>query len=158
MALVNITGGMITGGLGRPACEQLISRGPGLGSFGLYCQVAMVVDVNPGGGGFYPKPAHNVLQPGDIKDFYKEVNPDKKPVEDARAYDLAQKYRVQIRFKIGEHEGQHEYVMGRMRKNFTVGIINLINKSRDRIDVAVSNIKVTTMKLAFKVKKMVTRN
>ena len=153
MALVNLTGGIITGGLGRPATESLITR-----FFHLHCVIAVVVDVNPGGGGFYPKPAHNVLQPGDINDFYKEVDLDKRPVENSKAYDLAKQYRVTIRIKLGSHEGQSEYVVDQKRKNFIVGIARIINNTVGRINVTVSNISSVTRRLAFKVKKMVSRN
>lgn len=157
MATVNKIGGIITGGLGRPACEQLISRGPGLGAFSLYCEI---IDMNQGGGGggFYPKPAHNVYHDGNIKDFYKEVDLDKRPVENAKAYDLAQQYRVVIRMKIGTHEGQREYVVDQKRKNFIVSIVGIINNTVGRINVTISNISSLTRRLAFKVKKMVSRN
>ena len=159
MAVVDQTGGIITGGLGRDACEQLITRGPGLGAFGLYCEVVPPpVGGDGGGGGPYPYPAHNVIPDGGIQDFYKEVDMDMTPVQDSRAYDLAQKYRVTIRLKIQEREHSREFVVGRHRKNFMVSVINLINNTVSNITVKATKFSAATKRLTLKVKKMISRN
>lgn len=147
MGTVDVTGGIITGGLGRPACEQIITR-----AFHLYCDALPVGE--GGGGGPYPRPAHNVIPDGGIQDFYKEVDLSKPANQDDRAFDLSQKYRVMIRLKIREREHSKEFVVDRHRKNLIVKAVNFINKTRDNITITISKVSAATKQLKFKVKKM----
>lgn len=132
---VGIKGGIITGGLGRPACHGMITMFP----FSLYCAV---VPAPLQGGGSIP------LAPGEIQNFYQPVDSSlgTKPSEgqfvDPRVYG---KKLVKVTLKFNEHTVHKEYLVTEKRAKHVITVVNLVNATRAKMKVMASNIhRVTT--------------
>lgn len=141
---VGVKGGIITGGLGRPACQGMITMFP----FSLYCAV---VPAPLRGGGSIP------LAPGEIQNFYQPVDPSlgTKPVEgnfvDPSVYG---KKIVRIVLKFNGHTYESEYLVSEKRAKTVVKIINLVNATKARVRVMASNLHRVTTNALVKIKNL----
>lgn len=111
--------GLITGGLGMPACCGLITMG-----FGVFkCKIEIVTPIPPpniGGGGPYVANGFYIPMTKQLTHTTKFV-------------------MVTVTYK--EHTWKKAYVVDRIRAKIAVKVVDFINATRKRIDVGVSAIK-----------------
>ena len=125
----NAASKIITHGLGpgNKACEGLITT-----HFSLYC---IEITIKPGGGGGpYPGSAWNKID--NINDFYT-------PVPDH--YDPNNTYKVKkqviITVKLGNINVEKIYLVPINRTKIIINVLNLLNITKERINISVKNIK-----------------
>lgn len=109
--------------------------------FGLYCTMP-TPPWNAGGGGAYDRPAWNKFEPGEIQNFYKEVDPEfyHVPIEDEA--DFLRKYKpIKITFKMGNFETEHYFSVPEERLKIIVNAFDLLEATRDKIRFAISGLK-----------------
>jgi len=152
---VGITGGIITGGMGRPACRSIIT----MSIFSLYADVSSVT------GGGIP------LAPGQIKDFYQPVdtshltqtgvdttnitqNPIQGDMADPSVYG---KKLIKVGIKFNEHAFEKEYLVSERRAKHVITVINLINGTKARLSAVANNIRVITTRANVVVKNLRTK-
>lgn len=130
--------GLITGGLGLPACQGMI-----VNRFHLFgCGISVSVHTESGGGP-YPRPgAWNVIP--DIQNFYKPVDP--------RNYLQQQPWgrkthHVIVTITIDDQTTTKEYLVGEKFAHSIVKVADVINATMQRIRVLVSNIKKTAYRM-----------
>lgn len=120
--------GIITKGLGLPACKGLIVGHFYLGLF----KVEVVVDTG-GGGGSRP------LRPGEIQDFYKPVEPDKTFNQKKDYYNVTVRVTMagkttssffQVRPGYGKVIAKIINIKQALQNNISVMITNLTTKIR----------------------------
>lgn len=144
---VGVKGGIITGGLGRPACHGMITMFP----FSLYCEIVPPPPQPIQGGGSIP------LAPGEIQNFYQPVDtslgvPTKEgQFVDPRVYG---KKLVKVTLKFNEHTVQKEYLVTEKRAKHVVTIINLVNATKARMKVMANNIHRVTTRAVVMVKNL----
>lgn len=119
--------GLITGGLGNPACCGMITM-----QFHLFkCKIEIITPpVSGGGGGSYP------LGPGQIQNFYKPVNPDKFYTPRKPLYQT-----IILRVTIDGKTTVREYKTFPVIAKAIANIINITNVVFDSINVRVQTIK-----------------
>lgn len=135
--ITNAAGGIITKGLGLPACRGMIVN---------YFSLALSIEITPpeppiggGGGGPYPGPAWNVLSPGTVQNFYKPYSP-----EYQKFYLLpnTRKTRfITVRIKFKDREIERAYEVTERQADTAITIVNGVTTLQQRIKVSVSNIK-----------------
>lgn len=139
------TTAIITNGLtgcghpGTSVCQSgIITTG-----FSLYCTGEVPPPPVSSGGGPYPRQAWNRLDPGQIQNFYKEVN-----VEDYYIVprDQEEKYfrrhkPLKITFKMGEMTVEKEYLIPEKRAQAVVQAFNVVERTKENIDVTVEKVK-----------------
>lgn len=141
---VGLKGGIITGGLGRPACHGIILNLP----FRLAC--FRVRPHSSGLGGAIP------LEPGEIHDFYQPVQdlPDglvhDKPV-DPRVWG---KKPVKITIESKFFKNEKEFLVPMEKARFAISVINFINKTTTQMKVAVTNMKQFASKAKVTIKNL----
>lgn len=131
---------LITKGLGGPACQGLITGYFYLGIF--KAQVIITPPTSGGGGGSIP------LRPGEIKDFYKPVQPNKTYFPKKDLTDVT----VKITFR-----NETFITTYKVRPTFATviaKIININNITVDRIRVTAQNLEVTAKRLVATVKNL----
>jgi len=142
---VGITGGIITGGMGRPACRSIIT----MSIFSLYADVSSVT------GGGIP------LAPGQIKDFFQPVdttNITQNPVEgDFVNPAVYGKKLVRVGIKFNEHTMEKEYLISEQRAKHVISVINLVNGAKTRLNAVTSNIRTVTTRLNVVAKNLRTK-
>lgn len=127
--------GIITGGLGLPAANNMI-----VNFFHLTLDVGITPPQPPtgGGGGPYPGPAWNVMQPGGIANFYKPYSPDQQ----MQMVNMKQKTRLfYIRVKLGEKQVEKMYEVTEKRADMIANVINVADKARSKFNVTVTNLR-----------------
>lgn len=150
-------GGIITGGLGYDACNGLITT-----KFHLWCGIEIVVTPpKPSGGGPYPGKAHNKFAPGEIQNFYQPVPPEQQyyvvPRDQEARYFQRHKHIV-VKFKMGEFAVEKEFAVPEKRAKAIVKVLNVLNNTRTRINVGVSNVKRMAGNLTVAVSKLRSRH
>lgn len=136
---MNLTNGLLTRGLGvdLPACKTLITM-----NFHLF-----TLEVIPGvaayGGGV-------PLAPGEIKDFFKPIDPTTFPDPmDSSFFNnpvvtgepRTVKEIITVKLKIGERTIEKEFAVPKKRVKTIVKVANFINATKDKISITLSNIK-----------------
>lgn len=132
---VGIKGGLITGGLGRPACQGIITMLPfQLGCFIIVPPPPIVPPKPTNEGGSIP------LEPGEIHDFYQPVDSGTLEGEfvDPRVYG---KRLVKLKIISPFFEGEKEYLISERRAKYIIKAMNIANVTRERMNVMASNIK-----------------
>jgi hypothetical protein len=135
---VGFTGGIITGGLGRPACRGIIMNLP----FRLAC----LAFPSPLGGSI-------PLEPGEIHDFYTPVelqNIDGRLV-DPKAYG---KKTVKIKVESRFFKNEKEYLVSESTAKRLVKIANMANVTRGRIKVAITEIRKVATRATVRIKNL----
>lgn len=133
--ITNAAGGIITKGLGRPACAGMIVN---------YFSLTLAVRVIPpptaggGGGGPYPGPAWNVLTPGQIQNFFKPYTPQ---YQQQMIPILRKTHLVNIRIKFRGTEIDKIYEVTPRQADQVVKVLNLADKTRQRYNVTVTNLR-----------------
>lgn len=129
--------GIITKGLGRPACAGMI-----INYFSLMIDISVTPPEPPptggGGGGPYPGPAWNVVSPGTFQNFYKPYSPE------YQQYYLMPQVRkrvVTVRVNFQGREIERIYEVSDKQADATIAIVNGITTLQQRIKVTISNIK-----------------
>lgn len=122
MALFNNTySGLITKGLGMPACCGLITMG-----FGLFkCTIEIIVPPLPptgGGGGSY------AVHPGVYVEWPKKITPRTKMVLITVKFDEKKAWR-------------HSFTVDGRKADITVKAVEIVNKTANKIAVGVDNVK-----------------
>lgn len=134
--ITNAAGGIITKGLGRPACAGMIVN---------YFSLTLAIDITPpappptgGGGGPYPGPAWNVLSPGTSRNFYKPYSP-----EYQQYYLMPQprKRVIAIRINFQGREIERIYEVTDKQADAATVIVNGVTTLQQRIKVIVSGVK-----------------
>lgn len=124
---VGLKGGIITGGLGRPACLGMIINTP----FQLAC--FRVKPFVPPIGGSIP------LEPGEIHGFYQPVDPSMfGDFVDPSVY--GKKY-VKVTITSRFFKGEKEYLVDAEKIKIIIKIANLINRTKEKIKVTAGNIR-----------------
>lgn len=142
----------LTGGHGPldPCKSGLITT-----AFSLYC-TGILPDPIPGtGGGPYPRDAWNKYNPGDIKNFYQPVPQEQQyyivPRDQEERY--FRRYKtVRIGIKLGETTVEKEYSVPEQKARAIIKAFNLMEVSKERVDLSITNIKriVTNAVVAIK--------
>lgn len=139
------TTAIITGGLDcTPACIGLITT-----RFSLYCtEETPVPPGNLGGGGPYPADRGAWNQVQDIQDFYQPVKGEDPFIvpRDQEAEFFKKKVIVKIKMDLGPFKSDRTYAVPEKRQGAILNVFNMMNVTRDRIAIAVKNIKRVTSK------------
>lgn len=128
---VGLKGGIITGGLGRPACQGMITMLPF--QLGCFVFIPPPPPTKAVSGGAIP------LAPGEIADFYQPVDTqlsDGKFV-DPRVYG---KRVVKVIFKSKFLENEKEFLVPEKRMKNVFKVLNVINVTTQRMHVVVDDI------------------
>lgn len=122
MALFNNTySGLITKGLGMPACCGLITMG-----FGLFkCTIEIIIPPTPGAGGGGGSFA---VHPGVYVEWPKKLTPRTRMV------------LVTVKFS-EDKVWRHSYTVDGRRADISVKVVSMLNKTAERISVGVDSIK-----------------
>lgn len=120
MALFNNTySGLITKGLGLPACVGLITMGYGV--FSTTIEIFVPPSSGGGGGSF-------AVHPGVYVQWPKKITPRTK--------------MVLVTVKFGEDKvWRHSYAVDGRKADISVNVVNFLNATMDRIVVGVDNVK-----------------
>ena len=133
---VGIKGSIITGGLGRPACEGMIINMP----FQLACfqfippiPLPAIPPPPPGKGGSIP------LAPGEIQDFYT-------PVDFNGEGDLAKpsvygKRMITIKMLSKFFDVEKEFMISERKVKYVIKAANVVNNTMVNMKVVATNIK-----------------
>ncbi len=147
---LDVKGGIITGGLGRPACKGMIT----MATFSLWCEVEPPKEPVTQGGGSIP------LAPGEIANLYQPVEGGAEAVGlpggegnfvNPAAYG---KRVVRVAVKLNDRVFEKEYLVTDKRAKSVITIVNLINVTKDRMMVMASNIQRITTSAVVKVKNL----
>ncbi len=147
---LDVKGGIITGGLGRPACKGLIT----MGTFSLWCEVVPVKEKGGNSGGSIP------LAPGEIAGLYQPVEGGSSAVglpggEGALVNPAAYGKRVvRVAVRLNDRLFEKEYLVSDNRAKHVIKIVNLINATRTKMMVMASNIKRITTNAVVKVQNL----
>lgn len=147
------------------AAQKIITHGLDCGSakpgliqahFGLFC-FGVFPDRDEGaGGGPYPYTAWNRLEPGEIQNFFKEIEVDGElivPLDQEAEY-FRKKNIIVLNVGIGKFAFEKAYAVPRERAKILIKGINLINNTRNQIEFAVNGIKSLISKAMVSVKKV----
>lgn len=143
---VGLKGGLVTFGLGRPACQGMITMMP----FQLACFLPAPPPPPPPvpgvSGGTIP------LEPGEIHDFYQPVAIDNEGnFVDPKVYG---KKHVIIRVKSEFFEGEREFLVPTKRVKSIVKAVNIVNTTISRMKVSVSNLKQLAIRATVTIKNL----
>jgi hypothetical protein len=147
------------------AAQKIITNGldcgaakPGLiqTNFGLFCFGVFPDRFEGAGGGPYPYTAWNRLEPGEIANFFQEIEVDGElivPLDQEAEY-FRKKHIVILKVNIGKLEFEKAYAVPKERAKIIITAINLINDTRTKIEFAVNGIKSLVSKMIVSVKKV----
>lgn len=136
--------GLITGGLGLPACRGLITARFHL----IGCSIEVVVKVPGVSGGSIP------FLPGQIHDFYRPVD---SPYQVPYTFPLPtdkKKIPVTIRITFMGKITEKNYMVNQKRRDIIVNVLNLINRIKDKMSVTVTGIKRVPARITAYVKNL----
>lgn len=142
---IGLKGGLITGGLGRPACQGLIINAP----FQLACFVFIPPDPEGVTGGAIP------LAPGEIHDLYQPVTDfgyDFINPETVRPEVFGKKH-VRIKVTSELFKGEKEFLVNIEKARIIVKALNFINATQKNIKIGINRIKVIATKAKVMLKK-----
>lgn len=145
---------IITKGLScTPACTSLITT-----HFSLSCgELPPPVESKNAGGGPYPGHAWNKFWPGEIQNFYRPVEPPfYVPRHREKDYFIKRKI-VTTKIEFGQYRMEKTYGVSEGQARFIVNIINLANTTKQRMSIAVSNIKRITTTATITIKNLFVR-
>ena len=128
---IGLKGGLLTGGLGRPACQGIITMLP----FQLGCfkfvpppppPPPVIPPSPPGEGGVIP------LAPGEIHDFYQPVDGEglEGTLADPSVYG---KRMVRILVTSRFFEGEKEFMVSEKRGKYIIKAVNIINNTKPHL-------------------------
>lgn len=147
------------------AAQKIITKGldcgaakPGLiqTHFGLFCFGVFPDREEGSGGGPYPYTAWNRLEPGEIANFFQEIEVDGElivPLDQEAEY-FRKKTIIMLKVKLGKREFEKAYAVPKNRAKILITAINLINMTRNKIEFAVNGIKSLVSKMIVSVKKV----
>jgi hypothetical protein len=133
-----ITKGLTGGHAPLDPCKSGLITTP----FSLYCTGILPPPPVSGGGGPYPYDAWNKFNPGDIKNFYQPVNQTYYVVPRDQEHKYFKRHTlVTIGVKFGKFSTEKEYLVPLKNARAIVKVFNLMEVTKERIDVTVSNVK-----------------
>jgi len=142
---VGVKGGLITGGLGRPGCNGMITMAP----FHLACFVRKRKGVS---GGVIP------LEPGEIQDFYQPIDPETfgKTESEGEFVDpkVYGKQKVLIKVTSEYFKGEKEFLVNEGRAKFIIKVVSFANTTISKMSIRVSNIKQIATRATITIKNM----
>ena len=147
------------------AATKIITKGldcgaakPGLiqTHFGLFCFGVFPDRFEGAGGGPYPYTAWNRLEPGEIANFFQEIEVDGElivPLDQEAEY-FRKKTIIMLKVKFGKREYEKAYAVPKNRAKILITSINLLNITRNKIEFAINGIKSLVSKMIVSVKKV----
>ena len=151
--------------MGSLAAQKIITKGldcgeacPGLiqSHFGLFC-LGVFPDRDEGsGGGPYPYPAWNRLEPGEIANFFQEIEVDGElivPLDQEAEY-FRKKQIIIVKVGMKGLEFEKAYAVPKDRAKILIKVINVLNNTKERISFVVNSVKSLVSKAVIRVKKV----
>ena len=141
----NATAAIITKGLTcglTRACENGTSITAG--RFSLFCGLSAVPASSGGSRPYAPGEIGQLYQPVPPQDMYYVVDRSRE------AEFLRTRVPVIIKFEMGEYKVNKEYLVPEERARVVVKVVNMLNVTKERITVTLSNIKRTYSKAKVK--------
>ena len=126
--------GILTNGLGGGPDAMILGKF----TLAILSTTIEIVPLPRGGGAVGPSPIRYHLRDDDDDIIIKQ-----------------DKYLIIIRTKMRNKETRKEFTVGERRKNFLISVINLINSTRDRINLTVTNVKARAFEFAVKIKNLI---
>lgn len=144
-----ITKGLTCGHGPLDPCQHGLITTP----FSLYC-TGIVPPPKPSfGGGPYPRDAWNKFNPGDIKNFYQPVPKEYYIVpRDQEARYFRRYQMVKIGVKLGKYSTEKEYSVPAKKARIIIKVFDMMEVTKERIDVAIDGIKRITSEAIIAVK------
>lgn len=153
--MVNLTNGLLTGGLGvdMPACAMIMTAWHF--NLGPCFFEAKVSSVSSGGS----KP----LAPGEIHNFYKPIDPtifDKDFDPSILTNPLIQgepqyvKTLVTVRIRVGERMVEREFAIPKRRAKIIVKVLNIMNSTKAKLTATVNRLTMTVHKISVKINRL----
>lgn len=129
-------------------------------AFSLYCTSTPPTLPPSGGGGPYPHDAWNKFNPGEIQNFYKPVDPtDYLLIPKDQEAEYFRRYApVKITFKMGDILVEKEYRVPEERRKVVIKAFSMVDVTRDRINIAITNMKRVTKGIVLTVRNFRLRN
>ena len=144
---MNLSGGLITKGLGLPASSGLITM-----YFHLFATVTITVSGGAGMGGSLP------LAPGEINNFYQPIVPESFSGIDPSLInhpifvdhkDI--KKFVTIKIKFGDREIEKEYMVPIRRANIIIKAITIVNSTNHKVKAVINGLQILKRKIVAKI-------
>lgn len=147
------------------AAQNIITKGlscgpakPGLiqSHFGLFCLGVFPDRDESTGGGPYPYPAWNRLEPGEIANFFKEIEVDGElivPLDQEAEY-FRKKNIIILKVGVGKLSFEKVYAVPKEHAKHVVRIVNMLNITKSKMTFAVNRIKSLISKAIVSVKKV----
>lgn len=133
-----ITGGLTCGHGPLDPCKSGLITSP----FSLYCTSELPPPKPSSGGGGYPCEAWNVLNPGEIQDFYQPVPLEYYMVPREREAEFLRRYvPVKITFKMGKYSVEKEYAVPETKRTIIVKAFNFLDVTQKQVKLIAGNIK-----------------
>ena len=143
---VGLKGGLLTGGLGRPACMGIITMLPfQLGCF-LFEPPPPPPEPRPEGGAI-------PLEPGEIHDFYQPVDYDFINGDFAKPETYGKKM-AKLTFRSELFNVEKEYMLSERKAKAVVRVMKIANVTRKGMRVTANNIKRFVDGVSVKVKNL----
>lgn len=143
--LNNRYSGLITGGLGLPACSGLI-----VNFFGVTTCLTIITN-GPISGGSIP------LLPGEIQNFYTPVdNQVSSQGRLAKPY-VYDKKVVKITVSYKKLKSEKEFMVNKTQEKILITVVNLVNTTRSRMKVTIENLKKLTNKIKIEIRNLQAR-
>jgi len=146
-----ITKGLTGGHAPLDPCKSGLITTP----FSLYCTGIVPPPVGPGGGGPYPRDAWNKFNPGDIKNFYQPVPEEYYIIPRDQEERYFRRYRhIKITVKLGTFTTEKEFSVPEKRAKIVMKAFNVLEATKENIDLAITNIRRITSDIVVKVKNL----
>lgn len=153
--------------LGTHASKVIITKGLGLqpatkGFITSFFSLVLSTAQAEGGGGSgetsgaYPGLAHNVLPPGEVQDFYKPVDEQlyhHVPRDKENEY-LSKRKTVILTVKLNDSTIEKIYKVSEYQTKHVFNIINIMNKTRDKVSISINNIERLYNKISVSVRNL----
>jgi hypothetical protein len=139
---------IITKGLGGRACDGIITT-----HFSLYCESRpIVIDRGSGGiGGGTPSKFSPVANPTVNNDNPMPYNIDRDRDEDEGP---GRQHLIIMRMKIGKQHFRREYTVPEARQQKVAKVLKVVNRTKDKVNVAVHNVRNTLKEAAEALKNL----
>jgi hypothetical protein len=107
------------------------------------------------GGGGYPKPAWNKVEPGQLKNFYKPVPEEYYLLPRDKEIDFFSKKKIVVmKINIGNINIEKEYSISETKSRKLIKVLNILNSTISNIEIGISNIKRFFIDVSIKIKNL----
>ena len=118
----------------------------------LFCiDITNIEPTDGGGSGRYPGPVVNRLEPGEVQNFYKPVDPEWQYAQEPSLY---RKKHIKVRVYFNEKWNTKEFLVSMKHDKQIANVINLLNTTRERMNAVVRNIKRYATKAVMRVRNL----